>query len=83
MDIMDFRERSFAKLAGIADKLGCDISGSTDDVDLCMVTHCRNPIGYAVLCGNPVSYTHLDVYKRQEYDMPLIHCSTPPAAVPC
>ena len=52
MDIMDFRERSFAKLAVIADKLGCDISGSTDDVDLCMVTHCRNPIGYAVLCGN-------------------------------
>ena len=48
MDIMDFRERSFAKLAVIADKLGCDISGSTDDVDLCMVTHCRNPIGYAV-----------------------------------
>ena len=52
MDIMDFHERSFAKLAVIADKLGCDISGSTDDVDLCMVTHCRNPIGYAVLCGN-------------------------------
>lgn len=41
MDIMDFHERSFAKLAVIADKLGCDISGSTDDVDLCMVTHCR------------------------------------------
>lgn len=52
MDIMDFHERSFAKLGVIADKLGCDISGSTDDVDLCMVTHCRNPIGYAVLCGN-------------------------------
>lgn len=52
MDIMDFRERSFAKLAVIADKLGCDISGSTDDVDLCMVTHCKHPIGYAVLCGN-------------------------------
>ena len=52
MDIMDFRERSFAKLAVTADKLGCDISGSTDDVDLCMVTHCKKPIGYAVLCGN-------------------------------
>ena len=36
MDIMDFHERSFAKLGVIADKLGCDISGSTDDVDLCI-----------------------------------------------
>ena len=45
--------RSSAAIIGdVAAKLGCDISGSTDDVDLCMVTHCRNPIGYAVLCGN-------------------------------
>ena len=46
--------RSSAAIIGdVAAKLGCDISGSTDDVDLCMVTHCT------------VSYTHLDVYKRQ------------------
>ena len=49
---MSKNERSIHILAAMAAKLGCDISGSTDDVDLCMVTHYKNPIGYAVLCGN-------------------------------
>ena len=34
----------------------------------------RFGFGYAELpriCGIPVSYTHLDVYKRQELDIPL------------
>lgn len=71
MDIMDFRERSFAKLAVIADKLGCDISGSTDDVDLCMVTHCRNPIGYAVLCGN--QWSRISEQEFNKFSKPSKH----------
>lgn len=71
MDIMDFRERSFAKLAVIADKLGCDISGSTDDVDLCMVTHCRNPIGYAVLSGN--QWSRISEQEFNKFSKPSKH----------
>ena len=43
---------STSAIAAIAAKLGCDISGGTDGVDLCMVTHCNDPIGYAVRCGS-------------------------------
>ncbi len=71
MDIMDFHERSFAKLGVIADKLGCDISGSTDDVDLCMVTHCRNPIGYAVLCGN--QWSRISEQEFNKFSKPSKH----------
>lgn len=71
MDIMDFHERSFAKLGVIADKLGCDISGSTDDVDLCMVTHCRNPIGYAVLRGN--QWSRISEQEFNKFSKPSKH----------
>ena len=37
MDIMDLHERGIVQLGVIADKLGCDISGSTDDVDLASI----------------------------------------------
>ena len=37
--------------------------------------HCRylNPVGCVLTgCPEPVSYTHLDVYKRQEFHMKRI-----------
>ena len=71
MDIMDFHERSFAKLGVIADKLGCDISGSTDDVDLCMVTHCKHPIGYAVLRGN--QWSRISEQEFNKFSKPSKH----------
>lgn len=71
MDIMDLHERGIVQLRVIADKLGCDISGSTDDVDLCMVTHCRNPIGYAVLCGN--QWSRISEQEFNKFSKPSKH----------
>ena len=64
--------RSSAAIIGdVAAKLGCDISGSTDDVDLCMVTHCRNPIGYAVLCGN--QWSRISEQEFNKFSKPSKH----------
>ena len=71
MDIMDLHERGIVQLGVIADKLGCDISGSTDDVDLCMVTHCRNPIGYAVLRGN--QWSRISEQEFNKFSKPSKH----------
>ena len=64
--------RSSAAIIGdVAAKLGCDISGSTDDVDLCMVTHCRNPIGYAVLRGN--QWSRISEQEFNKFSKPSKH----------
>lgn len=34
MDIMDLHERGIVQLGVIADKLGCDISGSTEEMEM-------------------------------------------------
>ena len=68
---MSKNERSIHILAAMAAKLGCDISGSTDDVDLCMVTHCRNPIGYAVLCGN--QWSRISEQEFNKFSKPSKH----------
>ena len=68
---MDLHERGIVQLGVIADKLGCDISGSTDDVDLCMVTHCRNPIGYAVLRGN--QWSRISEQEFNKFSKPSKH----------
>ena len=62
---------STALIGDVAAKLGCDISGSTDDVDLCMVTHCRNPIGYAVLCGN--QWSRISEQEFNKFSKPSKH----------
>ena len=71
MDIMDLHERGIVQLGVIADKLGCDISGSTDDVDLCMVTHCKHPIGYAVLRGN--QWSRISEQEFNKFSKPSKH----------
>ena len=71
MDIMDLHERGIVQLRVIADKLGCDISGSTDDVDLCMVTHCKHPIGYAVLRGN--QWSRISEQEFNKFSKPSKH----------
>ena len=86
--------RSSAAIIGdVAAKLGCDISGSTDDVDLCMVTHCRNPIGYAVLCGNQWSRIPEQEFNKLSkpskphagglFHGPAIHHYRQPHGLPC
>lgn len=64
--------RSSAAIIGdVAAKLGCDISGSTDDVDLCMVTHCKHPIGYAVLRGN--QWSRISEQEFNKFSKPSKH----------